>query len=412
MGGAQQYISNKVKRLQKKGYDTMVFSYDQGDIYIKTLLPYKEMIIPMIRMSPMIYRKKDIENVISVMCEHIGNISDQIFIESTVENQAEWGELLASKIGAKHIFIDLQEEHKYRKEIMDFLYFKYMRKELYGINKDSIRRIFENFYEVEDESLFISAECGNVVEDVACDGILKELPEASYVIGSIGRLDKPFVIQAMQQVILFANLHSDKKFNVLLIGGGSDERIHEIRSMVESTDNIFLYITGFIYPIPKNVIEYVDCFFSSAGSARVSMKEGRPTISMSVDGKAIGILNYTTQDTLYVSGEYGDNLSLAKYLELILFKEYCNTHATLGMEIEAEDMEQEFERQMDFFTKATVVQEYYNMYTILPLSMKFRIYRFMAYILGGKNFDSIQGWLYNVKSSIRRKGRNENEQKN
>ena len=388
MGGAHQYISNKVRRLQDKGVETYVFSFTNGDVYIQNLKPFCKYINPLFRLSPSNYSKKNVKKVIDFCLNCIGDTNCKICIESTVVLQSEWAELLAKEIHCQHILINLQERHQYSDKEMNYLKFKYSRKELFGINAKSMSLIFGSNYKKNYDD-FIYAECGNVVQDIESD-LVHNLPKADYYIGSIGRLSKPYVKPMTISLREYFAKHIEKKYVLVYVGGGEKDVQNEIMSFFSNCPNVKVYITGYIFPIPLMLVKKMNCFISSAGSSRESMSHNIPTITMSAeDCKPIGILNYTTTQTLYSDKDVV--YPLEYYLEQILERNFCKTTQTLGMECQKEkfDAKAEFERQMSLFQE-NFEKEYYPMDQLREVGLKSRVYRMLARILGPNVFNKLQ----------------------
>lgn len=401
VGGAEEYINKKSARLEKAGYVPIIFHCVNGPILISHFNEVRNYRITELGLTPFYYTKKQRHRIIEQIIEYCDiSKNDEIFIESTEISMSEWGEMVAEQIEAKHVCIILQENHDYPKYFQDYLFFKYNRTELYGITKKSIPMMLKDYDSAALEGRHIVAECNNVVDDVPCT-LIDHIPKADYTIGSIGRLEKNFVIGGLKQVILLANKYNDCAFNLILIGNGSDERVNEIKKIFEQVTNVTLLITGYMYPIPKKLLEMIDCFFSSAGSVHVTSELGKPTISMAADGDPIGIMNYTTVNSLYKDEPYVKT-ELNKYLEMILMEHYCQVHIPIRKESPKEDFAQEFSRQMGFFAQ-NIEQVYYPIEDKYVLSPRGKIYRLCASILGSRLFVRLLSALEYYKMKFKQK---------
>lgn len=401
VGGAEEYINKKSVRLEKAGYTPIIFHCVNGPILIPHFNEIRNYRITELGLTPFYYTKKQRHRIIKQIIEHCDiSKNDKIFIESTEISMSEWGEMVAEQIEAKHVCIILQENHDYPKYFQDYLFFKYNRTELYGITKKSIPMMLKDYDSAALEGRHIVAECNNVVDDVPCT-LIEHIPKADYTIGSIGRLEKNFVIGGLKQVVLLANKYNDCAFNLILIGGGSDERVNEIKKIFEQVTNVTLLITGYMYPIPQKLLEMIDCFFSSAGSVHVTSELGKPTISMAADGDPIGIMNYTTVNSLYKDEPYVKT-ELNKYLEMILMEHYCQVHIPIRKDSPKEDFAQEFSRQVGFFAQ-NIEQVYYPIEDKYVLSLRGKIYRLCASILGSGLFVRLLSALEYYKTKFKQK---------
>lgn len=395
IGGAELYISNKISRLKERGFDVFVFSFVKGEIALINLVEYSHYIFPCLRLNPVIYTKH-YRNCISNKIIKIikpTHYSD-IFVESTEINSSLWAELVSSKIGSKHIFMDLQEEHHYSERIKEYLLFKYKHFSLFGINKESIASIFELKQESMEER-FITAECiGGVSKSISYDfGFNDE--KYDFVIGSIGRLEKPSSSKSIADFANYCGRHSSYNFLLFLIGDGNTECKTNITGIFKQLDNVKVVITGYLSPVPYNLIHRINCFFSSAGSSRLTEKENIPTISIDViNGKAIGILNYTTIDTLYSDHRLDNNDDLGHYLDLVLFENYCSKNKKIQKDLLDDiDFSKEFERQLSFYNNVPA-NSFFPQKKMGERGIKWFLYKIFSFLLTGAVFSRFQYYLH------------------
>ncbi|MBQ5590616.1 MAG: hypothetical protein IIU65_02945, partial [Clostridia bacterium] len=146
IGGGQIYCKNKSEFCQSAGYETYVFSTKYGKIEIEALKKYADLICEELSLNPHCLSNKKIESVLDWICKRIDFKSeDEIVIESHTPYLAVWGELLSKKIGAKHLVYLLGEDFAgIEKYVVDFLKFKYNRKELACITEEVMKKLFED----------------------------------------------------------------------------------------------------------------------------------------------------------------------------------------------------------------------------------------------------------------------------
>ena len=385
-------------------YDTYVVSYQEGTVMLQPLAQYYRLRQPLLRFSPLIFCSAERNRVLRDIHNSITINGEKVYIESNGIICAEWGEILAERFNAKHICVDLQEQHEHTQAENDFLYYKYTRREFFVISKEIVSKIFSNIPIQDDgESASIRAYCTNVVQDVSTT-FHNTIPEADYTLGSIGRLDKPYLSRTIHEIVEYAKNKMDCIINLVLIGGGSIDAIQKIQTEVNRVKNINLLITGYIFPIPLTLISRIDCFISSAGSALVSMREMRPTICIdAISGRPMGILNYTTTSLLFDSKERpSDETSLSNLLDLILIEKYCDKNPTLGMEYDFDDYNLEFTRQLSFFTKSTEKNEYYDINNIHNRRLKLVLYKVIGHVFGGSVFVKMQYRLHEIKKRLKK----------
>ena len=303
MGGSQMYTRNKYLDAEKRGYKCLVFhSSSKGDVYIEELKQHLPNKVSELAFSPLFFSTKKRELVLQFMESKIIN-SDIIIIESHHLSSGLWGELLAKRLNAKH-FVYLLSEHNHIRSssIYNFYKFKYDHHSLCGIKPNTLKELFAGRLDLsEADSRYLRASCNNVLEDIPYKK-LKEIPSADFTISTIGRLNKPFVKPMIRDIIRFANAHPDKTFCVLLIGGvlPGFNNVIEIENQLNKYPNISYHTTGFIYPIPLELVRKSDVCIASAGSCSVAVRSGIPCVSIdSNDFKAIGIYTVTTKHSLF-----------------------------------------------------------------------------------------------------------------
>lgn len=323
MGGAQMYVRNKCLHMQEQGWDVDIFTSQRGVIYISDLKKY-DCVIPELGFDYFLFTKSKRERILKDILRRLAwEKYEEIAIESTCISESTWAEVVAARVGGRHLFYNLQEHNNINsKAEQSYLTFKYLRHELAGITDKSLYDMFLSFWPIKkEESYLLRAICNNVVEDVDCQLVGQiEQVNADFVVGCLSRIDKPFIIPALTDFIAYTKYHSDKQFVLLMIGGAADNSSSEknIRKMIADAKNVKLFITGYMYPVPIKLLDTCDAFFTSAGSAWVCMRSGVPTISYDgYDFRPIGIMGRTTKSSL-MRGEDEPPLEMATLLEDIL----------------------------------------------------------------------------------------------
>ena len=201
MHGANMYIYNKTQYLKENGYKVIVFSAEQGEIVIPGLKEYKHYQETFLRFYPGCFTNNRAEQYIELMREKIG-IDDynDIIVESTNIYSALCGEMLAKRLNCKHLAIILQERFGYSDAEREFLRFKVRRHELSGINQLAVRRMLEDESLPYDESMQVIAHCNNTIDNCEDEITPKLDHNATLTIGSIGRLEKKYVLPLAEQL--------------------------------------------------------------------------------------------------------------------------------------------------------------------------------------------------------------------
>lgn len=380
IGGAEIYVRNKCNYLKKKGWDVLVFSYCKGEILIEDLKEYESYILPDLRFVPFLFshkrRMRNIERILSAIGKQQFN---EIIIESNSMFISLWGELVAMQLQAKHFFFDLQEDDVIKsKGMLSYLKFKHQRKELVGIKQYSLQRLFTPFFDLPLEKAYhLPAYCTNSVEDIPCQ-ILQDIPPADYCIASIGRLEKPYLQTAIADICEFITGYPEKTFNVMFVGGERNGSYvqKKIRKIFAKFPNVYLIITGFLFPIPLSLLRKADIYLSSAGSASITYRLGLPTISY--DGnelQPIGIMGKTTTNTLFRENEIkvkGCDL----LHDILIDKKYSFSFVPLKL------VEYDYSSHMDFIYESDKTTKYFdfsNYETGVEDKIKFWCYRYFGY---------------------------------
>lgn len=350
IGGAEKYTANKVRFLKENAWRVFVFSGRGGQVLLDDFRGYEEFIIPDLAYAPDCYPSRKVSATLEGIAKTIGErVDGECIVQSDAGIRAIWGELLAARLGARHLAFLLQEEHRYSGEMRRFLRFKYDRHELAGIVKDSVARMLDDPSVELRPDTAISAFCNNVVEDVPEPFTARLDPAATRTLGSIGRLEKPCVRPILDGILRYSARHPAETLNLVLVGGTPASALEsEIKALFAGHPRIRLLLTGNLHPIPKRLLDRIDAFVSTAGSSRVSFRAGRPTVLVHpVTGVPAGIpgLDFDyARDTMY---DARPELSVEGCLERI-FAGKDEIHFPPPAVEYRKYMHAEFERQLAF----------------------------------------------------------------
>jgi hypothetical protein len=325
------------------------------------------MVFPELLNNPNLYSQREKKAILDRLCRVIGKISSGSVIESNFIQVTFWGELLAKRLGIKHFIFLIQEDyHIHLKSYLRFFKYKFDRGEFAVNTKYALQQLFEGYMVVPPEKNgYLAAVCYNTVEDCFTN-IPEQLPPADYTIGSIGRVNKPFVTHMVEGITAYALEHPDKRYLLLLIGGTTlPEEYDKIRAIASKAPALNVYITGPVYPVPKKLLEKVDVFVASAGAARTSADEGYLTVTIDAnDYKPIGIVGYTTEDLVHRKPE-SDSQSLGELLDAIIFRGDYMSERKRERNIESE-IDDEFSKHMAYLDHSQQKLLYYNILRIQP----------------------------------------------
>ena len=370
VGGTEMYIAGKAKYLENRGWQVYVFfpKSSEGNLLISSLGKYafggdmKFLFIPSYKM-----KKYEQEYFFHIMLQRLNFIpteEHEIIIESTGACLALWAELLAAKIGARHIFSFCDEI--YRPDLtvpnpesiyndnLDFYYFKWQRNELVAREK-TLGKLFNGYKNVTKtlvEMPWTSREM-DAVQDVAFP--IESVDRLDWNICHIGRAEKPYVHYVIEGIGELARRHPDKKINFIMVGNAAS-RLGLIKQTLSPLPNMFLTLLGDMVPIPRILFSKIDVVCAISQSARFAANEGVLTIVGNANDSARtpGVLGYDTKEQVYGAGTF----SYVEALENVLVKKlYAKKKYSLPKLKPADEY---YDKFWTIVKNASPVKEYYT----------------------------------------------------
>lgn len=384
VAGGPIYVRNKIKYLEEKNWNVVVFPIDDGQVYIDGLEKYKGLACKFLTDMPGEYTEKQRSYLLNILLKRIPADNEKIIIESGTDYSAYWGELLAEKLHCKHFvfFLDEKNQRVTNKEL-PFFFFKYTRHELACITPAAMIVLFDGYKEMKPEETYaLSFCCTNVIEDYE-SRITDLIPEGDYRIGYVGRLEKQFVPAIVKGIKDFAQQAvPNKSVSVTFFGGASSKKIeNHICEELSQAENIKMYITGYVCPLPLSALKKCDIFVSGAGSALLTAGVGLKTIMINTwSFKPDGFIAQV-QPLKYKKIVRGD--TIADYLAAALISneapEVCKNQEFNSWT----SIRECFDEHMEFIAKTNSDYQYYS---TIPMGMKRNNYikKFLRKIFGIK----------------------------
>lgn len=405
ISGGQIYVYNKTKYLEKYGWKvTVIDPIDSQPIYIEYLQKFKKNIVKELNTKPYFLSKKQKNEVLNRLISLSGwnKEFDDVVVESNTIAFSLWGELLAKKLNAKHLalLIDAFFTDDMKYDHMDYLNFKLNRKELAGINVNSLKELFKGYRTLKEEEKYsLSFVCVNSVEDVEYKEQIDK-NKYDYVIGSVGRLDKPFVPDMAKSVVDFANKYPDKKFLFLIVGGQASGDTTVITKFTDGITNLDVHITGLIYPIPRRLINVMDICIASSGSTYGSTKLGVKTICVTdTDVSPLGVRGYGLTKKPFKNNRvyFG---KLTDLIEDVLFHQYCDKYIYEDtLDKVSENVEVYMKAHIDFMRLSqNESQLYFSTDKIKPKKFKHRIIFNLRKVMGNDKTEKILLFIKGLKN--------------
>ena len=329
-GGIQCYLASKAKYLESIGWHVVVFSDNNPASKDRCLIDHLNKYLPngnpFLGVHPNKLPSLIIKNTIESLVSRIGIIAedDEIVIESCDDITAVWGELLASRIKARHFFWAANEHFrgggKHYEDFIDFFMFKMDRGEVFA-SIQSANRLFEGFRTYKNGDFEEYPFTEDPILDIFCPRIAS-LTKKDYSICYIGRSRKPYFPSIVNGVKSFSNNHPEKGIQFVIVGEVTNER----RSVLDHhLPNLSIVELGNLFPLPRMLYSKVDVVIAGSGSARHSMDEGALVITADPE-KCLshGLLGYDTNESIYENSESSEqclNISFSDALERALVKQ-------------------------------------------------------------------------------------------
>ena len=388
IAGGPIYDCNKKMYLEEHGWNVVVVPVSAGKVLLTPLKEYEGISFPFVTASPSSFTKKKLHVKIEELVSYVNvGTSEETIIETGTDYTALWGELLAERLNAKHIIMFLDETNRnVNDNTYKFYEFKYKRGELASISLESLNAIFSPYFELSNpEQHVLSAWCRNSVGDNDFE-LEKHIPTGDFVIGSIGRLEKGFVPNIIQGICQFAQKVPNQKVSVCFIGGSDRKTEEKVRNGFASIKNISLYITGYLWPIPRNLFTRFDLFISGAGSVYVSANMGIATVRMDViTYEPLGFVKSLNPENMETQNL--KNGTVEDYIwKALIEKDTPKITDRIPLEKEWEYISASFDKHMKFIENSANTKEYYPTNVMPPPTHKEKIKKTAIRILGYETY--------------------------
>lgn len=388
MGGAQLYVSNKANYLQSRGWKVRIFSDRDAPILIPALEAHRDGIFPELHCWPQLLRRRDVERTLERLLGDIGSDPGEILVESNTPHMSIWAELTAQKRNAKHFLFLLDEQYPMDPGFRPYFEEKFSWGELAVINQRALHLLFPGREIPEPQRYLLSAAGHNAMADIR-DPRLDAIPFDDHddTVCCLGRLNKNYIPAAVEAMEQYAMRHPERTLGCLFIGDvpgdAPNDTAARIRQRLEKHENIRLYLPGFVYPIPEKLFEKLDLGIASAGSARILACAGVPTVSMDAsDGQPIGILGYTTGQTLCRNGEA--RYTLAELMEQILLKDALK--AMPYTPVSMPDCREAYQKHEAFLAAMPEDNRFFDVLSLRPTRRKNRVKRGLLRLFGLRGY--------------------------
>lgn len=308
VGGEQLYVAGKASYLARNGWDVRIIFPGQntGASQIGCLQPYICGGVRGIWRAPFKWGRLLSRIPLRRMLQIVGECSpeSETIIESNTGELAQWGELLASELKARHVCLICNEvfrgSGKTYDRVLDFFKFKLDRGELYGIAEKSLHMLFGEYLKISDGAApsFFAAPMAAVQE--VDDSRLAEIDDAAeWTICHIGRAEKDYVERMIYDFSKFCSRHEGTSIQIIFVGDISC-RQKIVDGVLSQNNNVKVVELGNMVPIPRQLFSMVDVVVASSGCAIAAVAADSPTIIADAgDGMSNGVFDVDTHSTLF-----------------------------------------------------------------------------------------------------------------
>lgn len=393
ISGAPIYYRNKAEYLSSIGWRVVILPFKRDRVYIKDAATYARGSFPFLGCRPCDMRRSEVEGCLDVLMSAVGDAGARVVVESGTDWTAYWAELLAGRLKGRHFLFLLDELNENIKDNESFFWWKYCRGEMAGITPEIVKSIFPSLKKLPDDKVrSFTAYCSNSIQDYICSE-MADWQYYSFNIGSIGRLDKIFVPQICSAVKSLAESHENIQFGLYLFGGSTESTKVAIANLFSNVKNVHLYISGYLWPLPHDVLRKMNVFVGAAGSAGVPTQIGVPSICMDVHGNGcIGYydeLEERGESTMLVSRDRGESLE-SLLGDVLLGRRTAGDDHFDSKRVWITFCE-EYQRQLDYVLGLKSALEYWD--CVRSISGKGAAIRLMLKVVGVGNFLSIRAGI-------------------
>lgn len=307
VGGLELFTSGKAEYLEKERWkvDVLYIGHKRrGHCAIPSLNKYLNGGFIELGLPPYMFtskqRKKALDRIMKYLNPSLP--AENIYIESHSDTTSQWAELIAEKMGGKHVFLLCNEyfrgHGKHYEECMDFYDFKHKRREVAGEVENEMQKLFEGYKIVPQSECYLFDLDEDPVRDIPSQKI-DSISHYDFNICYIGRATKSYVPEILADVAKFAGSVPDKTVQLVLVGDASSqsERLTAIKNL---HPGLIVTELGNLVPIPRSLFSKVDVVIAGSGSANCAVHEGIPVILADTETRrSNGLLGYETKNFLF-----------------------------------------------------------------------------------------------------------------
>lgn len=311
LGGAQLYVLRRAKYLIYNGYSVKVLVSNHNSTNF--ILEKQFASIPVLFLSELqnpisFYTQKKLDDLIQKVKFFLDYSHNGIIETSSLETSI-WGELIGSKFNWKHILYLLAEpriDHFIYYPGYDFFQYKLARGEFFGTSEYTLPLIFgrpvikekNNFVNVPFDPKELSGKSDPPIDTMKID-------QESFIIGTITRLEKPYLKPFIESCIRFADQHKERKITLIIAGGSENTKLfNQLKETYNNyslrKSNLVILFTGYIKTLGRDFFRKLDVFVGMGTASINAISQGCATLNMDPDtDKCSGIFGIDTDNFAY-----------------------------------------------------------------------------------------------------------------
>lgn len=180
ISGGPIYQRNKAIFMKQQGWNVYYLSCCHGKVFVHGLQEFIVGVFTFICKPAFCYPKKYQSRLLDYILSKIPQLEGEVVIETGTDYTAYWGELLAERVGGKHIVGLLDEyNNNITSKVSEFYQFKYDRKELACISDEVMRHIFGGLIpQCVKHPYSLAFYCTNSLDEYTPDWI-SDIPKVS-----------------------------------------------------------------------------------------------------------------------------------------------------------------------------------------------------------------------------------------
>lgn len=343
IGGAQLYAIRRAKYLIKKGYSVFFLVIQADNIHLEWDIEIR--IIKNRWLNTPIFMINN--NQIAAEISKISAVIDQeldlknVIFETFSWEAATWAETFAKQFNAKHFVYSLGEpplDNLRHKFIHEFFMHKYKQHELLGLSDMSLSIILGKKFDTNyNPYVNISFELKEIV-NITQPRFLETIDRNRFTITTVSRLEKSYVVDLIENIIVFAKRNFFNEFNLIICGDGvikgktSNDFILHYQNLIPK--NLKIYFPGYTFPLGKDLFEVTNVFVGMGTSAVSSISQKCPTICVDPrNGKSIGVFGVDTFNFAYPKNDNSYENIEDTVARLYHSRDLMNRASQLGFEL-------------------------------------------------------------------------------